>query len=454
MSGNNRKEHDEFSEDAMLDSLLIGDHLVSDRDLASGDDMGRDAEEDRVPASDEATDGDGAGDQDDGDIAADEEASSDGGAGDVPAAAEGRRSGEREAKGREAEGITEGSDAKGALSGDDDSDPSEDDPAKAPPYEKASSDAASSDTEAEDEDEIPKPDSVITLRFNRKVMGPLLAALSGILFILYFSSWTSPLLKGSYGYDSAFFSMAGRAIVNGKVMYRDYFDIKGPVFFFWEALGQFLHTDRIGINILQFICIIAAALYLYRICEMYRLSGWQKFFVFLSVYFVYATTLWGGNSVEEYCLPLNFACLYYGIRYLKGIKREADTAFFFGLCFAVMALSKVTVAAPMCAVILVVLLDLIYRRQFLELVRCILFFLGGAAIVVAPVIVYYYTRGALWDMVNCVFTVAFARGTDYYEGFSVKEIANMTGKSETSVQTQLYRARKLLKAALGEEFSL
>ena len=42
----------------------------------------------------------------------------------------------------------------------------------------------------------------------------------------------------------------------------------------------------------------------------------------------------------------------------------------------------------------------------------------------------------------------------YYEGYSVKEIAEMTGKSETSVQTQLYRARKLLKTALGEEFGI
>ncbi len=41
----------------------------------------------------------------------------------------------------------------------------------------------------------------------------------------------------------------------------------------------------------------------------------------------------------------------------------------------------------------------------------------------------------------------------YYEGYSVAEIAKMNGKSETAVQTQLYRARKLLKHALGEEFT-
>jgi RNA polymerase sigma-70 factor (ECF subfamily) len=39
----------------------------------------------------------------------------------------------------------------------------------------------------------------------------------------------------------------------------------------------------------------------------------------------------------------------------------------------------------------------------------------------------------------------------YYEGYSVAEIAKIVGRSETAVQTQLYRARKLLKESLGEE---
>ena len=42
----------------------------------------------------------------------------------------------------------------------------------------------------------------------------------------------------------------------------------------------------------------------------------------------------------------------------------------------------------------------------------------------------------------------------YYEGYSVAEIARISGKSETAVQTQLYRARKLLRQMLGEELVL
>ncbi|MBQ8921854.1 MAG: sigma-70 family RNA polymerase sigma factor [Oscillospiraceae bacterium] len=41
----------------------------------------------------------------------------------------------------------------------------------------------------------------------------------------------------------------------------------------------------------------------------------------------------------------------------------------------------------------------------------------------------------------------------YFEGYSVAEIGEMTGRSETAVQTQLYRARKMLKKKLGEELN-
>jgi RNA polymerase sigma-70 factor (ECF subfamily) len=42
----------------------------------------------------------------------------------------------------------------------------------------------------------------------------------------------------------------------------------------------------------------------------------------------------------------------------------------------------------------------------------------------------------------------------YYEDYSVKEIGTVTGKNESAVQTQLYRARKKLKDILGKELRL
>ena len=155
------------------------------------------------------------------------------------------------------------------------------------------------------------------MKLIKKYLGELVAILSGMIFILMASSWTSPLFRGAYGYDSAFFSMMGRAILVGKVPYRDYFDIKGPAFFFLEAVGQLLHKDRMGIFLLQLIAISFVTFYLYRICKLFLLNWGHIVLIFFAFYFIYFTCLWGGNSVEEFCLPLNMVCLYYGFLYFQ-----------------------------------------------------------------------------------------------------------------------------------------
>lgn len=58
----------------------------------------------------------------------------------------------------------------------------------------------------------------------------------------------------------------------------------------------------------------------------------------------------------------------------------------------------------------------------------------------------------IWDAVNALpANYRLVIHLYYYEGYSVREIGKITGRSETAVQTQLYRARKLLKDKLGEE---
>ena len=60
---------------------------------------------------------------------------------------------------------------------------------------------------------------------------------------------------------------------------------------------------------------------------------------------------------------------------------------------------------------------------------------------------------AVWEAVNALpdryRTVVHLY---YFEGYSVREIAEITNASETAVQTRLDRARKRLRKLLGEEF--
>lgn len=62
---------------------------------------------------------------------------------------------------------------------------------------------------------------------------------------------------------------------------------------------------------------------------------------------------------------------------------------------------------------------------------------------------------AVWDAVNALpAKYRIVIHLYYYEGYHVREIGTITNTTESAVQTQLYRARRLLKKALGEELEL
>ena len=61
----------------------------------------------------------------------------------------------------------------------------------------------------------------------------------------------------------------------------------------------------------------------------------------------------------------------------------------------------------------------------------------------------------IWDAVNALpAKYRLVIHLYYYEGYSVREISQMTGRNEATIQSQLFRARKQLKIILGEELEI
>ena len=145
----------------------------------------------------------------------------------------------------------------------------------------------------------------------------------GCCFILIASSWSSPLFKDSYGYDSSWYSTVGRAILSGYVPYRDLFDLKGPAFFFYEAFGQLFIRGRYGVFLIQCISGGAAAVLLFKVARLH-LSRSLSWVVLLLFYFPYVYLLWGGNTTEELFMPLNFAAFWMGLKFLEKCKRSSS----------------------------------------------------------------------------------------------------------------------------------
>lgn len=259
-----------------------------------------------------------------------------------------------------------------------------------------------------------------------------LAAVS-VGFLYAFSLWTSPNYEHWYGCDASFFTLVGRGILSGMVPYRDFYDLKGPYFFFIQALGQFIRKGHVGLFILQAVALWASLVLIYKLGRLY-ISHKKTLGIIVFFLLAYISLLWGGNCLEEFTLPMNLLVIYLNLKYLIGpkiIKTAADSepdaeekteekrnlslylcAAITGLCFTIMTFSKVTAGAPLIGLCVGILILMMKRKQFKDFAFYALYFLLGAVVGFVPLLIYFGYHGCILKMLYCTFIFGFKRSSD------------------------------------------
>ena len=241
---------------------------------------------------------------------------------------------------------------------------------------------------------------------------------SGVLFLLCFSYMTSPLFPHSYGWDSSFFQLVGAGMTKGYLPYRDFYDMKGPWLFFIEYAAQLICYGRLGIFILQ--CInMGIILFLCR-------ENFRKYFhgrgivssllVSLPLYIVLSSTMEGGNLTEEWSLIFLLLPIYLSLDFIMENREEHKPlyGFFYGVCFGVLALIRITNSVMICAIVLTVTVHLIKNRKWRNFWGNVAAFLLGVAAAFVLPLLYFGYYGEIDSMLYCVFVFGFVYGTEGY----------------------------------------
>lgn len=244
------------------------------------------------------------------------------------------------------------------------------------------------------------------------ILRGIFLALVSVVFLLLFSPATSPLSQ-YYGTDSAFFMLVGQGMTKGLLPYRDFFDMKGPVLFLIEYIGQLICYGRTGAFIMQFInlfvclCIIDVT---YRSCiGRVRFSFVYEFAFMLPFLLLAVSTFEGGNLTEEYSLPWLLLAVYFALKYLKQSKESSNyrhplkLGFYYGFAFGILALIRITNAAMIGAIILTISLGLLVKKEFKNLLLNGAAFIAGCIAAFAPFCLFYAWHGLLGEMLGQVF---------------------------------------------------
>lgn len=227
-----------------------------------------------------------------------------------------------------------------------------------------------------------------------------LLLLTAGLFVTLLSGTTSPY-RPWFGGDSAMFRLIGAAMAEGRTLYVDIWDHKGPGLFLIQWLGQALLPGRLGIFLVQVLMLYATLALLWATAR--RLApepvAWAAVMVGLAFL---APAYEHGNLSEEFSLPFIALVLFLLTREWAGAGSIRDWQFALaGAAFAYVVFLRINNALPIFAAFAAYFVWALVTRA--PLWRPLATAVGGFVLVSAAFVVGFALAGALPQMIDGTF---------------------------------------------------
>lgn len=230
-----------------------------------------------------------------------------------------------------------------------------------------------------------------------------------IAFLAIMSASTSPLFVDYCDGDSSIFMLIGKAISMGKNVYTDYFDHKGPILFYLNALGFYMTGSKTGVFIIQCIFLSLTAIFMYKTARIFAKTFASVICVIVTI-LAFASTISDGNLSEEYCMLFCMIPIYLSI---KHITKNPDAPhpkrymFVYGVCFAACAFIRINNGIMIGGIVLVTLVTDFISENIKEAFLNVLMFILGILAAAVPICLFFLIKGTLSDMIFATFTFNF-----------------------------------------------
>lgn len=226
--------------------------------------------------------------------------------------------------------------------------------------------------------------------------------LLGAAFFLTATSFFFYHANRSYGHDAGIFAYIGWAMAEGRVLYTQVWENKGPLLYLLNMLGVLLHRGH-GIYLLELCSLFIALLFAYKTAKLLT-DPWVAFLAAVFASLILCSTLEGGNLSEEFALPFLCVILYYATRFfLQDFSLRWFQICIIGACTGAVFLLRANILAFVAAIAIVLVIALCIRRSFRMLGMVILFVALGFALFLAPFALWLASKGALTECVRVVY---------------------------------------------------
>lgn len=227
----------------------------------------------------------------------------------------------------------------------------------------------------------------------------------------------NPLWYGmAPAFDASLFAAMGKMWADGDVLYRDMFDIKGPMIFLFDALGYRM-AGFPGIALLETLLLALGLYSTYRALALLAIRPLVRLAALLGVLSLCGYRYYYGNMTEDYTLCLALIAQYPFMRLLVDNQFRWRWAWLPALTLGLIAMMRLNNAAFWAAWYPVLFLAWVVRRQWRDAAWLLVSALLGIAVVALPLLVYFQWQGVMDSF--WFYAFAIFMGKSYGSGFSL-----------------------------------
>ncbi len=214
--------------------------------------------------------------------------------------------------------------------------------------------------------------------------------------------------------DSNCFFTVGKAMMNGKVVYRDIYEQKGILLYFVHGICWLISNDTfIGVFFVELLASFFFLFYSYKTLRLYcgRTALFAIPVLSALIYSSYSFVI--GDSAEELCLPFFSYGLYVSLNALQKKKPVSfRQSIIIGITSGAVLWTKFTMLGFYIGGAIVPLMMLLINKKFKKFFSTCLGIVLGVVTITMPFFIYFAVNGALGDW----FKVYFYNNMFLYSG--------------------------------------
>ena len=223
------------------------------------------------------------------------------------------------------------------------------------------------------------------------------------------ASILNPFGLTNVGWDTSVYLTITQGITRGQVPFRDFYDNKGPLLYLMSAPGFALGRFT-GVWITELIFICVSVFFAYKTALFFGSRAFAFTGVVLS-FIVFQRFFELAAGTEEYSLPFMMISLYIFTKYYYAGKKIAPMEIILlGFCFASSMLIRINMFPLWLGFCVIICIETIIKRDFIELAKYILLFCTGIIILTVPVIIYLKVNNAIMEYIQQNFIAGSSRG--------------------------------------------